>query len=292
MNDCKICGKDAESVFKLSKHVTNTHKIKIKDYYDRYFANKESGKCIYCGEKTFFHGLVEGYSQSCKKCKSQAARDMRDRLKNDHNRFEKFKLKVSNNQRRIWESRKRDGSACEIHAKVSESIKASNSKLTKSQLQERYGWQNRLTPDELDKWKKEVMLKTGCHVWWRDATDEQKAEVVNRRISTMIQTEIMLVEQCMLDKTDQSKYYQAVSYITEMNYHRYKSIIDPNSQRGDSYHLDHKFSIKAGFIHKVSPVLIGHYRNLELLPAEQNMKKNVKCSITLTELMEMVDVKI
>ena len=292
MNTCKICGKHAESIFKLSKHVTNTHKVKIKDYYDRYFACDELGKCIYCGEQTFFHGLVEGYSQSCKRCKSQATRDMRNRLKNDHDRFTDFRSKVSSNQRRIWEGRKLDGSAREIHDKVSEAIRTNNSKLTKSQLRERYGWQNRLTLDELDRWKNEVMLKTGCHAWWRDATNEQKAEVVNRRISTMIQTEIMLVEQCMLDKTNQSKYYQAVSYITEINYHRYKSIIDPHSHRGNGYHLDHRFSIKAGFIHKVSPATIGHYRNLELLPAEQNIRKNAKCSITLKELMEMVDVEI
>jgi hypothetical protein len=290
MNICKICGKDAESVFKLSKHVTNTHKIKIKDYYDRYFACEESGKCIYCGEQTFFHGLVEGYSQSCKKCKPQAAISMRDRLKNDRDRFAEFRSKVSNNQRRIWEDRRCDKSAEEIHAKVGKSIRATNSKLSKSQLQERYGWQNRLTPDELDRWKNEVMLKTGCHTWWQNATDEQKSEVVNRRISTIIQTEITLVEQCMLDKNNQGKYYQAVSYITEMNYHRYKYIIDPNSQRGNGYHLDHRFSIKAGFVHKVSPAIIGHYRNLELLPADQNMRKNAKCSITLNELMEIADV--
>lgn len=292
MNTCKICGKNAESIFKLSKHVTNTHKIKIKDYYDRYFSCEESGKCMYCGEPTFFHGLVDGYSQSCNRCKSHAARDMRKRLKHDHDKFTRFKSKVSINQHKIWDERKRNGTADLIHAKTSATIKDNNSKLTKEQLKDRYGWQNRLTKEELDHWKNEVMLKTGYHSWWQNATDEQKLEVVKKRISTMIQTEIMLVEQCIANQTDQSKYYQAVSYITEMNYHRYKSVIDPHNKRGNGYHLDHRFSIKAGFVNKVSPAVIGHHRNLELLPAEQNMKKNAKCSITLEDLMEMIDDKI
>lgn len=292
MNTCKICNKTVDSIFKLSKHITNTHRIKIKDYYNQYFSSDETGKCIYCKGPTFFHGLVQGYSQSCKHCKSQAAKDMRNRLKNDRIKFNNFKSKVSLNQHQIWEERKLTGEIDNIRAKISSSIKDTFSKFTKDELKEKYGWQNRLTTAELEQWKKDVMYNTGFHSWWKTATSEQKNEVIYKRVSTIIETEIFLVEQAMSDPTNQSKYYQAVTYITEMNYQRYKHQIDPDSKRGKGYHLDHKFSIKAGYINNVSPNIIGHYQNLELLPANQNLKKNAKCSITLTQLLESIDVKI
>ena len=292
MTTCMICNKTSDTLFKLSKHITNTHKIKIKAYYDSYIACDGAGKCVYCGKHTSFAGLVNGYNRSCSKCKSNAARDMRDNLKKDHNKFTEFRTKVSNNQKHIWETRKLNGTASDIHVKTGSTIRNNNANLTTQQLKDKYGWQNKLTADELEVWKRDVMLNTGCHAWWKTATDEQKSDVVKKRISTMIQTEIMLVDQYMINTTDQNKYYQAVSYITEMNYHRYKSIIDPYSQRGNDYHLDHKFSIKAGYINKISPSVIGHYQNLQLLEADQNLKKNAKCSITLEELMESIDVKI
>lgn len=242
-NICKICSKSCESVFKLSKHITNFHRVKIKHYYDSYLAENNAGKCIYCGGSTFFHGIVKGYSSSCSKCKSHAAKDMRVRLKQDVLKFESFRAEVSKNQKNIWEKRQHDGTATEIYNKVSATLRIKNSAMTKEELSNKFGWQNRLTPEELEYWKKEVMLNTGCHLWWKTASAEEKAKVVKKRIATMIETEILLVEQSLNDPRDQSKYYQAVSYITEMNYHRYKKIIDPYSKRGKGYHLDHKFSV-------------------------------------------------
>lgn len=52
------------------------------------------------------------------------------------------------------------------------------------------------------------------------------------------------------------------------------------------YHLDHKFSIAAGFELGIAPYIIGHISNLEMIPAQHNNKKGSACSISLDELFE------
>lgn len=292
MFTCQICGERKETLFKLSKHITNRHKVKIKDYYDQYIAKETDGKCTYCGNQTYFQSITDGYNISCKNCKSSAAKDMRKKLKEDLDRFNKFRNKVSKNQKDIWHERKENGTAVNIHQKTSKTNKILNANLTEQERKERFGWQNKLTTEELDTWKQEVMLNTGCHKWWKCATEEEKAEVVKKRISTIIQVEIDLISSSINDPANWSKYHSAVSYITEINYQRFKHLIDPDSLRGKNYHLDHKFSIKAGFINKIDPKYIGHRYNLELIPAMDNMRKNAKCSITIEKLLESINDKI
>ena len=57
-------------------------------------------------------------------------------------------------------------------------------------------------------------------------------------------------------------------------------------KRGKEYHLDHMFSISAGFKQNVSEEIVGCIINLAIIPATENCIKNKKCSITLPELME------
>jgi hypothetical protein len=55
-----------------------------------------------------------------------------------------------------------------------------------------------------------------------------------------------------------------------------------------SYHLDHRFSVQAGFTLGISPEIIGHICNLEMKPEAQNISKNCKCDITLDELTNKI----
>jgi len=43
-----------------------------------------------------------------------------------------------------------------------------------------------------------------------------------------------------------------------------------------TYHLDHKISIYEGFVKKVSPEVIGHISNLQMLWWRDNLRKNTK----------------
>jgi hypothetical protein len=82
-------------------------------------------------------------------------------------------------------------------------------------------------------------------------------------------------------------YENIVDRITRENWIYHQDKINPlNLERGKEFELDHKFSKHQGFLNKVSPEVIGHYTNLELLSKHSNRKKHNNCSITLTELLE------
>lgn len=54
----------------------------------------------------------------------------------------------------------------------------------------------------------------------------------------------------------------------------------------NAHHLDHKFSMKEGFIRNIPPFIIGHISNLRFIPWKENVKKCFKCSITEQELFD------
>lgn len=66
--------------------------------------------------------------------------------------------------------------------------------------------------------------------------------------------------------------------ITEQSYKRHYDKINPNhyirarAGEADAYHLDHKMSIKEGF-NSYPATYLGHYRNLQMLPWLDNLKK-------------------
>lgn len=74
-----------------------------------------------------------------------------------------------------------------------------------------------------------------------------------------------------------------------LNYKQNKILINPNNlTRGKYYHLDHKYSIYDGFNNNVSIENISHPCNLQIITAEQNLKKHAKSCIKLYELKSMI----
>jgi hypothetical protein len=69
MIDCKICNTVFNNINGLAKHLTATHKIDKKIYYDKYIG-KTSSTCV-CGKEKKFRTLGEGYRQFCSpQCRS------------------------------------------------------------------------------------------------------------------------------------------------------------------------------------------------------------------------------
>jgi hypothetical protein len=52
-----------------------------------------------------------------------------------------------------------------------------------------------------------------------------------------------------------------------------------------TFHVDHIYSIRDGFVNKVSPLILSHPANLRILGAKQNSSKSFKSEITLDELL-------
>ena len=62
---CEICGRECNRFIGLSSHITQKHKIKIKEYYDKYLKKENEGICLKCGKETKFIGLIYGYYKYC-----------------------------------------------------------------------------------------------------------------------------------------------------------------------------------------------------------------------------------
>lgn len=67
--------------------------------------------------------------------------------------------------------------------------------------------------------------------------------------------------------------------ITEETYSKYKKVINPNNYTRtkagveNGYQLDHKISIKWGFVHGLNPKIVGSLENLQMLPWKDNLLK-------------------
>lgn len=84
-------------------------------------------------------------------------------------------------------------------------------------------------------------------------------------------------------------YYADVMKHTKLSTIIYADKIPNLHLRGRDYHLDHKYSIKMGFVNDVDPSIIGHWSNLEVLPATKNCSKGSKCSVELETLLETIE---
>lgn len=87
-------------------------------------------------------------------------------------------------------------------------------------------------------------------------------------------------------RSKQRLYYDAVLYYTRINYRKYKHIINPLNLPRKQFHLDHIFSVMAGFWAGVPPEVIGHWTNLQMLYATDNLSKNASCHKTIESLFD------
>lgn len=77
---------------------------------------------------------------------------------------------------------------------------------------------------------------------------------------------------------------------TNTIYRNNKNLINPNNllQGVKEYHLDHKFSIKQGFLNNIPIEIITHPCNLYMMWWEDNLKKQDNCDITIIKLFENI----
>ena len=65
MVKCKICRRVFDNFKGLSSHLRQKHKIKSKEYYDKFIKREYEGLCPECGNKTNFNNLKNGYLKFC-----------------------------------------------------------------------------------------------------------------------------------------------------------------------------------------------------------------------------------
>jgi hypothetical protein len=82
-------------------------------------------------------------------------------------------------------------------------------------------------------------------------------------------------------------YTKQVRILTAKTYKLHKSIINPNNfiNGKSDYHIDHKYSIYEGFINKIDTKIISSKENLQMLSYIDNLRKGVKSSIDINDLL-------
>jgi hypothetical protein len=255
-----------------------------KKYYDD-FLLVDKPVCKICSNPTTFQNINIGYSHTCSHVCS--GKYHRQNLSADVNKHDKFRKKVAENQKNIWQTRKKNGTATIIHKKVGDTIKELNSQLSPDELKEKYGWLNKLSPADKTYWINTVMLKTGMYKWWNTTSDTEINKVVTKRNAAKLGISVTEYESRFDDITSKEQYYYKVWYLTKQNYKKYKNEIDPHNLRSPEYHLDHKYSVIRGFHNNIDPEIIASKFNLEMLTRASNSKKSGKCSLRIDILQEM-----
>ena len=84
-------------------------------------------------------------------------------------------------------------------------------------------------------------------------------------------------------KDEWNQYRDLCTYYTK------ETVFDHNIKdieyRSILFHLDHRYSIKQGFLDEIDPKIIGSIVNLQMLPAKVNCSKKEKCDITIKQLL-------
>lgn len=92
------------------------------------------------------------------------------------------------------------------------------------------------------------------------------------------------IEKSIID--DFRKYKSLVNRYTNESLLFYGDLIENLELRSKNFHLDHKYSIKMGFINEIDPKIIGSIINIEIIPSAINSSKKEKCSITKQQLLK------
>lgn len=225
---------------------------------------KEFPLCPTCGKQLKYSRIKDGYRKYCNdKC-----------VKDSKEYKEKWKSswKKNNSDGKYLEKRnntiiKNYGDLNEFNNKIM--ITRKNTNL------EKHGVEYNFQSDEFKKKRKETL---------NDRYGNENYNNPNKTRETRIKNGTQL------DESDIKNYRIFKKIVTNKTltiYRNNKEFINPNNlNRSDkTYHIDHKFSVKQGFLSNLPIEIITHPCNLELINYKENLIKQDNCSITLEKLL-------
>jgi hypothetical protein len=166
---------------------------------------------------------------------------------------------------------------------ISLSAKAKSSKVTAKRMKtyaDKTGhsaWNSKSNEAGYEKFKDTNFEKYGT---WATGSEELKKQILDTKIKNGVcrtEEEKSALEIYML---------QVENFTKDSWYYSYSRINPDGLERGKEYHLDHIYSRKEGFDNNVPPEIIGHWTNLQLMPAKENNGKHSKCGKTIEKLYE------
>lgn len=109
-------------------------------------------------------------------------------------------------------------------------------------------------------------------------------EVIEKQYQTKVKKKTITARE---DRSARQLYYDEVVRLTKLSWIEHFDKINPRRlERGNDWHLDHVYSIQAGFRENISPEIIAHWSNLTMLAGPANSKKGIKCGKTKKQLLE------
>lgn len=277
IKNCKNCGKDFESELNLNQYCTTKCKSQ-----DKFFKIQGKGKSFKVWKKNY-----EKYPEFYNSLSSY-----KDRYKNKcficEKEYEKFSMCCSESCSSIMKKQSTFLSTGSNHNLSKDSLARKN--MIKS-LNQKYGVDNVFARnDVLYKLKETWVQKYGY-------TNPSKVDQIkNKKRATAEKNGFWAPKEKMDLK---SIYDENVHNITWSQMRRYAKIkfgddiwekISESRKLKQSEWLtvDHRYSRSFGFKHKISPEIIGHICNLEIINFSDNAKKNSSCSIKINELIKEI----
>lgn len=181
---CKLCQETADNVRKLSKHIRDNHKkITVREYYDTFLKKPKEGECVVCSKMTQYKHLGVGYNKVCSA--SCAGKYFRENLKNDKKKNDVFIEKVRKNMSNEWKKREKTNQKSLIIEKIKNTKKQKISEMTKEDRIKKFGWMNKLSLEEKQKFIQKNYWDI-LYVYWQNLSDEEFKKIMNKRESTML----------------------------------------------------------------------------------------------------------
>jgi hypothetical protein len=230
--------------------------------YHYIFNMQEIPVCKNCKDSVKYSRLKDGYRKYCSdKC-----------VKNSPEYYEKWLDSFSKTIKSGNHIKKRKESCESKYGKdfykiIQESREKNNLK--------KYGYQNVFQLKEIKEIRKNRLKEK-----YGDDTYNNPDKTRNTRIKNGTQ-----INEDMID--DFIKYKKLVINRTITVYRNNQNMINPNNLKRSkkSYHIDHLFSIKQGYINNLPIEILSHPCNLHMIYYKENLIKQDNCWITLEELL-------
>lgn len=179
---CGWCDKENLTFKTLNFHLHHYHEDRKQEYYDEFMRKEEDGKCIECDNPTQFKSLKLGYGQFCSdRCRAIVTRR---KLKEDPEKFKKFREKVVVNMTREWHTK--DQSVRK--ANVRKTVLETNARMSDDERKERYDTYSKLSPEEKKERVRKMCHDKGFCKWWSEASEEDKRTVIDKRAKSLSNT--------------------------------------------------------------------------------------------------------
>lgn len=226
----------------------------------------EIPKCD-CGNFVKYKNLKLGY---CKCCSNKCSKNSNS---------------YKQNWRKTWKENNSDNSF--INTRVDTIIKKYGNlknynkiinETKEKNLIKNFGVINVFQLNDVKERSKKIKLEKYGNEYWNNSNKTREIRIKN---GTQI-------DDSLID--DFIKYKKIVVNRSNTIYRNNKKIINPTDlEKGiKKYHLDHKYSIKQGFLNNIPIEIITHPCNLYMMWWKDNIKKQDRCDITLNELLNNI----